>query len=93
MTSFLVASIVLFSTFFLLQYLFFLPKAVLGCVISLVIYSILAECPEDVRFFWRLRAWTDFALMALTFILTLFVSVQVRHTAHHCSCFTCLLSF
>lgn len=30
------------------------------------------------QFFWRMRAWIDFSLMALTFVLTLFVNVEVR---------------
>lgn len=28
-------------------------------------------------FFWRMRAWTDFAQMTGTFILTLFFSIEV----------------
>merc|ERR1712093_268489 len=76
MASFFVALLTLLSTFFLLRFLYYLPKAVLGCIISLVVYSILAECPEDVHFFIKMKAWTDLALMMLTFVLTLFVSVQ-----------------
>lgn len=77
MAGFFVAVFTLLSTFFLLRFLYYLPKAVLGCIISVVVYSILAECPEDVHFFVKMRAWTDLALMMLTFFLTLFVSVQV----------------
>lgn len=76
MFSFLTSMITLFCTFFLLQYLYFLPKAVLACIVSLVVYSILAEFPEDVSFFLRLQAWGDLALMTLTFLLTLVVSVE-----------------
>ncbi|CAD6568133.1 MAG: hypothetical protein CYPHOPRED_002330 [Cyphobasidiales sp. Tagirdzhanova-0007] len=76
MASFFVALFTLLATFFLLRYLYYLPKAVLACIISLVVYSILAESPEDVAFFIGLRAWTDLALMATAFFMTLFFSVQ-----------------
>ncbi|KAK9899436.1 hypothetical protein P389DRAFT_168412 [Cystobasidium minutum MCA 4210] len=74
--SFFVGLFTLLSTYFLLGYLYYLPKAVLACIISLVVYSILAECPEEIAFFVRMRAWSDMALMFLTFALTLFVSVE-----------------
>ena len=41
-------------------------------------YSVLAEAPHEFLFFWRMRAWTDFALMTGTFILTLCFSIEVR---------------
>jgi MFS superfamily sulfate permease-like transporter len=81
MSGFFVALFTLLSTFFLLQYLYYLPKAVLGCIITLVVYSILAEAPEDVHFFVTMRAWTDLALMTLTFLLTLFVSLQASRAS------------
>jgi MFS superfamily sulfate permease-like transporter len=75
--SFFVGLFTLLTTYFLLGYLFYLPRAVLACIISLVVYSILAECPEEIAFFVRMHAWSDMALMLLTFALTLFVSVEV----------------
>ena len=75
--SFFVSAFSLVTTLSLLKYLFYLPKAVLSCIISLVVYSILAEFPEDIHFFLRMRAWTDLALMGLAFALTLLSSVQV----------------
>ena len=83
MASFFVALFTLLATFFLLRYLYYLPKAVLACIISLVVYSILAESPEDVAFFIGLRAWTDLALMATAFFMTLFFSVQVGWPVGH----------
>lgn len=74
---FFVGLFTLLSTYFLLGYLYYLPKAVLACIISLVVYAILAECPEEIAFFVRMRAWSDMALMFLTFALTLLVSVEV----------------
>ena len=40
--------------------------------------AVLAEAPHDFLFFWRMRAWTDFAQMTGTFFLTLCFSIEVR---------------
>lgn len=42
-----------------------------------MVYSILAEAPHDVVFYWRMRAWIDFGLMLLTFFSTVIWSVEV----------------
>lgn len=78
MASLISAGLVLLCTFFLLRFLYFLPKAVLSSIICLVVFSILQETPHDVIFFAKLRAWKDLSLMAITFCLTVFWSVQVR---------------
>ncbi|KAA1470383.1 hypothetical protein DENSPDRAFT_836155 [Dentipellis sp. KUC8613] len=77
MASLVCAGLVLLATFFLLPWLYFLPKCVLGSIICLVVFSLLAETPEDVTFYWRMSAWIDLALMGLTFVLTILWSVQV----------------
>ena len=62
----------------------------------LVVFSILAEAPHDVSYFWRyvlsdaaqlpsslpifvlrMRSWTDFGLMSLTFITSILWNVEV----------------
>jgi len=73
----LTSVIILLSTFFLLQYLFYLPKCVLASIICMVIYTILAEAPHDLKFFWKMRAWNDLGLLLLTLFLTVFWNVQV----------------
>ncbi|KAI0067589.1 hypothetical protein BV25DRAFT_1818966 [Artomyces pyxidatus] len=77
MASIVCSSIVLLATFFLLPWLYYLPKCVLGSIICLVVWSLLAETPEDVIFYWKMRAWIDMTLMSLTFVLTILWSVQV----------------
>ncbi|RSH94758.1 hypothetical protein EHS25_004564 [Saitozyma podzolica] len=67
---------IILSIFFLLPYLYFLPKAVLAAIITLVVYAILAEAPHEFMFFWHMRAWTDFLQMTGTFILTLLFSIE-----------------
>jgi len=80
MASVICAVIVLIATFFLLPWLYYLPKCVLGSIICLVVYSLIAETPEDVIFYWKMRAWIDLTLMTLTFVLTIIWSVQVGVT-------------
>ncbi|KAG0662951.1 hypothetical protein C6P46_003039 [Rhodotorula mucilaginosa] len=80
MTSLLTGTFVLLVTYFLLQFLSALPKCILATIVCVVVFSILEEAPEDVMFFWKMGAWTDGALMLLTFFLSLFVSVEVGIT-------------
>lgn len=77
MTSLLTGGMVLFVTYFLLGFLFYLPKCILSVIICVVVFSILAEAPHDVMFYWKMEAWVDFALMTLTFLLTFFVNAEV----------------
>lgn len=67
---------ILTATVFL-PYFYYLPKAVLASVITVVVYAILAEAPHDLLFFWKVRAWTDFLQAGMTFVLTLFLDVEV----------------
>ncbi|GAA5897412.1 hypothetical protein JCM6882_001880 [Rhodosporidiobolus microsporus] len=77
MASLLTGVFVLTTTYTLLGYLESLPKCILAVVVCVVVFSILEEAPHDVKFFWKMRAWVDGALMLLTFFLSLFVNVEV----------------
>ncbi|KAI0077181.1 sulfate permease [Panus rudis PR-1116 ss-1] len=77
MASLVCSGVVLLATFFLLPWLYYLPKCVLAAIICLVVFSLLAEAPHDVKFYWRMRAWMDFFLMSLTFFLTIIWNVEV----------------
>ncbi|KAH7098285.1 sulfate permease [Auriculariales sp. MPI-PUGE-AT-0066] len=77
MTSIVCSSVILVATYFLLPLLYFLPKCVLASIICLVVYSILAEAPHDVVFYWKMGAWIDFGLMLLTFFATIIWNVEV----------------
>ncbi|GAA5981339.1 hypothetical protein JCM10908_004074 [Rhodotorula pacifica] len=80
MASLLTGTFVMLVTYFLLRFLSPLPKCILATIVCVVVFSILEEAPEDVMFFWKMGAWTDGALMLLTFFLSLFVSVEVGIT-------------
>ena len=45
--------------------------------ICLVVFSLLAEAPHDVKFYWRMHAWVDLTLMALTFLFTIIWDVEI----------------
>jgi MFS superfamily sulfate permease-like transporter len=46
-------------------------------MISVVAYSLIEECPDDLRFFIRLRGWSELALMFLIFLSTIFYSLNL----------------
>ncbi|KAH9949279.1 sulfate anion transporter, partial [Amylocystis lapponica] len=77
MASLICSGIVLLAIFFLLPWLYYLPKCVLASVICLIVFSLLAEVPHDVRFYWKLRSWMDLLLMALTFFFTIVWNVEI----------------
>lgn len=88
MASLLTGTFVLLVTYFLLGFLVALPKCILAVIILVVVFSILQEAPHDIKFFFKMHAWVDCALMALTFLLSLFVSVEVSDGAPHRPAFT-----
>ncbi|TYJ55804.1 hypothetical protein B9479_003456 [Cryptococcus floricola] len=77
MASIVTAFCMIFTIFFLLPHLFYLPKAVLAAIITVVVYAILNEAPHEIIYFWKMGAWTDFAQMVMTFFLTLCFSIEV----------------
>ncbi|TCD66273.1 hypothetical protein EIP91_001602 [Steccherinum ochraceum] len=77
MASLVCSALVLLATFFLLPWLYFLPKCVLASIICLVVFSLLAEVPHDVKFYWNMRAWLDLTLMTLTFVFTIVWNVEI----------------
>ncbi|WVQ78791.1 hypothetical protein IAT38_000882 [Cryptococcus sp. DSM 104549] len=77
MASIVTSICMIFTIFFLLPHLFYLPKAVLAAIVTLVVYAILHEAPHEIMLFWRLGAWTDFLQMVGTFFLTLFFSIEL----------------
>lgn len=46
-------------------------------MISVVAYSLVEECPQDLIFFLRLRGWTELSLMLLIFTATIFYSLEL----------------
>ncbi|KAJ5723252.1 hypothetical protein N7488_001287 [Penicillium malachiteum] len=77
MSSVFISMITLVGILVLLPYLYYLPKAVLCSMISVVAFSLVEECPHDLIFFIRLRGWTELMLMSLIFVATIFYSLEL----------------
>ncbi|KAK3903487.1 sulfate transporter family-domain-containing protein [Staphylotrichum tortipilum] len=52
------------------------PKPVLSSLISVVAWSLIEECPHDVSFFLKIRAWQELALMMTIVLATIFFSLS-----------------
>jgi len=93
MASLVCSGLILLATFFLLPLLYCLPKCVLAAMyflplfyfhclieiasVGLVVFSLLAEAPHDVVYYWHMKAWVDFSVMSLTFVFSIVWDIQV----------------
>lgn len=77
LSSLVAAALILFATFFLLPWLYYLPNCVLGSIVCLVVWSLLAETPHDVSYYFQMGAWVDLSLMSLTFFLAMVYDIEV----------------
>ncbi|TQB67723.1 hypothetical protein MPDQ_004849 [Monascus purpureus] len=77
MSSILLSIITFICIKLFLPYLYYLPKAVLCSMISVVAISLIEECPGDLAFFVRIRGWTELTLMFLIFTSTIFYSLEL----------------
>ncbi|PPQ88997.1 hypothetical protein CVT25_005095 [Psilocybe cyanescens] len=66
MASLVCSGVILLATFFLLPWF-----------IGLVIYSLLAETPHEVLYYWHMGAWVDLTIMGLTFFLSIIWNIEV----------------
>ncbi|CAO2653532.1 Nn.00g029430.m01.CDS01 [Neocucurbitaria sp. VM-36] len=71
MSSVLLSLITILCTVFLLPYFYYLPKGVLCAMVSVVAYSLVEEAPHDIKFFLRIRGWSELILMGLIFFITI----------------------
>ncbi|KAG6866429.1 hypothetical protein C0991_004714 [Blastosporella zonata] len=71
------SAVILLTTFFLLPYLYFLPKCVLASIICLVVFSLMFEVPHEIMYYWKMSAWIDLTLMSLTFVFSIIWNVEV----------------
>lgn len=77
MSSIFLSLITLICVLCLLPYFYYLPKGVLSAMISVVAYSLIEECPHDIRFFIRIHGWTELSLMLIIFVATVFYSLTL----------------
>jgi high affinity sulfate transporter 1 len=77
LASLVTAGITLLATFFLLPYLYYLPRCVLASIICLFVISLFSEVPHDLIYYWRIGAWTDLAMMFFTFSLSVIWNIEI----------------
>lgn len=77
MSSILLSLISLLCVAFMLPYFYWLPKGVLSAMISVVAYSLIEECPHDIKFFVKIKGWSELALMVVIFLATIFYSLSL----------------
>ncbi|KIW87259.1 uncharacterized protein Z519_12162 [Cladophialophora bantiana CBS 173.52] len=77
MSSIFLSFITLMCVLFAVPYFYYLPKGVLSAMISVVAYSLIEECPHDIKFFFKIRGWTELSLMTIIFVATVFYSLSV----------------
>ncbi|KAH8846489.1 hypothetical protein MCOR27_009024 [Pyricularia oryzae] len=77
MSSLFVSFIALMVILFGLRLFYYLPKPVLSSLISVVAWSLIEECPHDIYFFLRIRAWQELSLMFLIVLTTIFFSLNM----------------
>lgn len=52
-------------------------KPVLSSLISVVAWSLIEECPHDISFFFKIRAWEELGLMFIILLSTIFFSLTL----------------
>ena len=46
-------------------------------MVSVVAYSLVEECPHDIKFFLQIRGWSELTLMTIIFVATVFYSLAL----------------
>ncbi|MCJ1268583.1 hypothetical protein MMC22_008471 [Lobaria immixta] len=75
MSSIFFSLITIICVLFLMPYFYYLPKAVLSSMISVVAYSLIEEAPHDIKFFLKVRGWSELFMMFLIVATTIFYSL------------------
>jgi MFS superfamily sulfate permease-like transporter len=76
MSSILLSLITLLCVFYAVPWFYYLPKGVLSAMVTVVAYSLVEECPHDIKFFVKIRGWTELSLMAIIFLATIFYNLS-----------------
>ncbi|KAH0848410.1 putative sulfate transporter [Fonsecaea pedrosoi] len=77
MSNVLLSTITLACIFFALPAFYYIPRGVLAAMIAIVGVSMIEECPHEIVFFAKIRAWPELTLMALVFGATISHSITL----------------
>ncbi|KAI9272875.1 sulfate transporter family-domain-containing protein [Phascolomyces articulosus] len=76
MAGLLAGVIALCAILFFMPFFYYLPKAVLSSIIFIAVLFLLSELPEDLHFIFKIGAWRDLALLLVTFLATMIISLE-----------------
>lgn len=76
LSSMVIALVTLFTAYFMMGLLYFVPKCVLSCIVASVGVSLIEEAPKDISFYIKVRGWNDIYTIILSFLATFFWSVE-----------------
>ncbi|KAK3112763.1 hypothetical protein LTR53_010623 [Teratosphaeriaceae sp. CCFEE 6253] len=80
MSSVFLSAITVVCVLVLLPYFYYIPKATLSAMISVVAYSLIEEAPHDLHFFWKISGYSELALMLLIFLTTFLWNLRIGIT-------------
>ncbi|RKF65785.1 putative sulfate transporter [Golovinomyces cichoracearum] len=80
MSSVFLSIITAISTLYLLPLFYYLPKAVLSSMITVVAWSLIEEAPKDILFFIKVRGFAELGLMMIILVVTIFYSLTMGMT-------------
>ncbi|KAI7351992.1 hypothetical protein KC354_g12189 [Hortaea werneckii] len=77
MSSIFLSLITVICILFLLPWFYYIPKATLSAMISVVAYSLIEEAPHDIHFFYHIGGYSELFLMLLIFLTTFFWNLRM----------------
>ncbi|RMY81310.1 hypothetical protein D0864_06584 [Hortaea werneckii] len=77
MSSIFLSLITFICILFLLPWFYYIPKATLSAMISVVAYSLIEEAPHDIHFFYHIGGYSELFLMLLIFLTTFFWNLRM----------------
>lgn len=80
LSSMVIAAVTLFTVYFLMGYLYYVPKCILSCIVASVGVSLVEEAPTDILFFLRVKGWNDLVTITISSLATFFWSVEAGVT-------------
>ncbi len=76
MAGIVLATITLFSVWFLIPLFYYLPECILAVIISIIAISLLEEAPSDILFYWKVSGYQELLTLLITFLVTVIGSAE-----------------
>lgn len=80
MSGVIAATLSLICVKFLMKLVYYLPKCTLSAIVLSIGLNLLFEAPHELKFFWKVRSFTDLFTLFMITVTTFFWSVQAGVT-------------